>query len=351
MTREEIIDRAAASVRAGTGLDRNSSVNALICLTQGFVTTVTGMPGVGKTTFCRLLGQALGLTGEDGGGRFVEIPVERGWTSRKDFAGAYPLPSGTAESGSAKVWEFFKQLAQECASSAASAPFIMLLDEADLSPVESYWAAFLRLCDTDPDRRFLSLGDGRSCSVPAHLRFLATAGLDRAEGFLSPRFLDRSWVITLYPGRTGGGAADGKAVPDGGAVPYASLRDAFLPPSAATNGLDEQLLRKWNRIRMIFESHRLPFTARSRKMIREYITAACPCMERDRTETRFAPLDFALSQKLLPAIRGQGERYRELFYDLSKECPETLMPLSARHLERMRQAAAENGGIYRFFGE
>ena len=61
-------------------------------------------------------------------------------------------------------------------------------------------------------------------------------------------------------------------------------------------------------------------------------------MTRDTPETRMAPLDYAFSQKILPMISGQGENYRELIYDLRRECAEVIMPLSAWHLEQMQRS-------------
>ena len=72
-------------------------------------------------------------------------------------------------------------------------------------------------------------------------------------------------------------------------------------------------------------------------------------MERDTPATKYAPLDYAFSQKILPTINGNGENYRLLIENLLKECTTQNMPISAKHLERMKRIAESNMGFYQFF--
>ena len=72
-------------------------------------------------------------------------------------------------------------------------------------------------------------------------------------------------------------------------------------------------------------------------------------MERDTPMTKLAPLDYAVSQKILPTINGNGENYRSLIEELLKECTAQNMPITAKHLERMKRAAENNMGFYQFF--
>lgn len=79
-------------------------------------------------------------------------------------------------------------------------PYLFLLDEANLSSIEHYWSPFLRACDSFRGGSFeLSLGGNHSFKVPSYLRFIATVNFDHTTEELSPRFLDRSWVVTLDP--------------------------------------------------------------------------------------------------------------------------------------------------------
>lgn len=55
----------------------NEIANILTCISCGFLTVFSGEPGTGKTT-------TLGLSEN-----FVEIPVEKNWTSKRDFIGYF----------------------------------------------------------------------------------------------------------------------------------------------------------------------------------------------------------------------------------------------------------------------
>lgn len=113
--------------------------------------------------------------------------------------------------------------------------------------------------------------------------------------------------------------------------------------------IDEAVRNKWNAIQKIFKDRSLQIMPRNLKMVRNYCAVACRCMERDTPTTKFAPLDYAFSQKILPTINGNGGNYRMLIEDLLKECTVQNMPISAKHLERMKRIAENNMGFYQFF--
>ena len=78
--------------------DRNTVINLAICFTQGFLTVLSGKPGCGKTSICNIFAETLGLkkVGSALGNirgidpsRYVQISVERGWTSKRDLVGYY----------------------------------------------------------------------------------------------------------------------------------------------------------------------------------------------------------------------------------------------------------------------
>lgn len=349
MSREEIVNRVTDYLRnrAGRRVSYNDVINYLLCLTQGFITTFAGAPGCGKTTLCALLAKSLGLFTNDEQNRYVEIPVERGWTSHRDFIGTVIPETNALRVKNMEVWESMTRLARENDNSSAYPPFLILLDEANLSPPEHYWSAFLRNCDINASaKRMISIGGNHSWTFPEHLRFLATVNFDHTTEKLSTRFLDRAWVITLDSFSVVDNASD-ISENVGDMVPYRSLREAFCAVQPSV--IDTETERKWNAFRDIFQRRGQPITPRGLRMVRDYCAVACGCMTRDTPETRMAPLDYAFSQKILPMVSGQGESYRELIYDLRRECSEVVMPLSARHLERMQRISDNNQGFYRFF--
>lgn len=346
----DIIGRVTDFVRnkAHRDVSSNDIANYLICITQGFITTFAGEPGTGKTSLCNILAKALGLVANAPQRRFIDISVERGWSSHKDFIGYYNPLSKKMERSNGEVFNAFELMDKECDCDIAEiAPFVILLDEANLSPIEHYWAAFLRNCDFGSvSNRTIPLGGSKSFKLPDHLRFLATVNFDHTTEELSPRFLDRSWVIMLEPTRIDD-EVDEDIVNCEDMISFAAMKAAFC--IGKNDVIDEAIQNKWNAVQKIFRDHSLQIMPRNQKMVKNYCAVGCRCMERDTPATKYAPLDYAFSQKILPTINGNGENYRLLIEDLLKECTIQNMPISAKHLERMKRIAESNMGFYQFF--
>jgi len=343
----DIVQRANRTLPGDDIGNRNEIANYLICLTQGFITTFAGDPGTGKTSLCHILAKALGLVREDDDNRFVEVSVERGWTSHKDFIGYYNPLSKSMEISNREVFNALTILDGECRRRVEEiAPFFMLLDEANLSPLEHYWAAFLRICDFDSASvRTVNMGGHSILQIPNHLRFLATVNFDHTTEELSPRFIDRSWIITLAPEDIN---TNPIMVSDAGpakVIAFNSLLKAFSPKDQK---IDPTILEEWNAIQTIFSSNKMPIFPRNLKMVRNYFQVAFSCMDTSREENRFAPLDYAVSQKILPTINGTGEKYGDLVDALLTRCSGKL-PLCYHHLLRIKEAAENNLGFYQFF--
>jgi hypothetical protein len=343
----EVMQKAERTLPGDETANRNEIANYLICLTQGFITTFAGDPGTGKTSLCHLLARALGLARDDEDKRFVEVSVERGWTSHKDFIGYYNPLSNSMEISNREVFSALKLLDTETnMKPELAAPFVMLLDEANLSPIEHYWAAFLRICDFDSaSERSLNMGGHTILHIPNHLRFLATVNFDHTTEELSPRFLDRSWIITLSPEVINTNTAPLTDFGNSKVVSFESLLKAFAPREQK---IDQTILDEWNAVQTIFSENKLPIFPRNLRMVRNYFRVASYCMDTVREETRFAPLDFAIAQKILPTINGTGEKYRNLVEKLLERCSGKL-PLCTQHLSRIKEAADNNLGFYQFF--
>lgn len=343
----DILQKSNRTLPGDETANRNEVANYLICLTQGFITTFAGSPGTGKTSLCHLLAKALGLVREDENRRFVEVSVERGWTSHKDFIGYYNPLSRTMEISNREVFNSLTLLDTETRlKPELTAPFVMLLDEANLSPIEHYWAAFLRVCDFDStSERTLNMGGRTILRIPNHLRFLATVNFDHTTEELSPRFIDRSWIITLLPEMVQVNSTPVSEMNISKVISFESLLKAFSPRGQK---IDQTILEEWNAVQTVFSENKLPIFPRNLKMVRNYFQAAFSCMDTSREENRFAPLDYAVAQKILPTLNGTGERYRNLIDALLARCSSKL-PLCTQHLTRIKEAAENNMGFYQFF--
>ena len=130
-------------------------------------------------------------------------------------------------------------------------------------------------------------------------------------------------------------------------ISFGAMKTAFCVEE--NDVIDEAIQNKWDSIQKIFRDRSLQIMPRNLKMVRNYCAVGCRCMECDTPTTKFAPLDYAFSQKILPTINGNGDNYRNLIEDLLKECTPQNMPISAKHLERMKNIAKNNMGFFQFF--
>ena len=284
---------------------------------------------------------------EDDNNRFVEVSVERGWTSHKDFIGYYNPLSKSMEISNREVFNALTILdGEERRRVEEIAPFFMLLDEANLSPIEHYWAAFLRISDFDSASvRTVNMGGQSILQVPNHLRFLATVNFDHTTEELSPRFIDRSWIISLAPEDINTGPA---TLQDSGPAKVVSFNSLLKAFSAKDQKMDKTILEEWSEIQKIFSNNKMPIFPRNLKMVQNYFQVAFSCMDTSREENRFAPLDYAVSQKILPTLNGTGEKFGVLVDALLNRCSDKL-PMCTRHLQRIQEAAENNLGFYQFF--
>ena len=190
-----------------------NKVNIFICYTQGFLTVFSGEPGTGKTSICKILASVLGLAVpekaipkyKDGyiATRFIPVSVERGWTTKRDFIGYYNPLTKAFDRSNRKMFDALNIMHLEANGQSTDMPFMILLDEANLSPMEYYWADFMNICDDIDCTSVINLGDDFSFNVPRQLRFVATINNDHTTEALSPRLVDRAWVIKLPRVRSG----------------------------------------------------------------------------------------------------------------------------------------------------
>lgn len=334
----------------GRDMAKNDVANVLICLTQSYITTFAGLPGTGKTSLVNILAEILGLKNSEAK-RFVEVPVEKGWTSYKDFIGYYNPFSKTLEKSNPAAFDALTLLSNECEqglSESEVAPFLFLLDEANLSSIEHYWSPFLRVCDSFRSGPFeLSLGGSQSFKVPSYLRFIATVNFDHTTEELSPRFLDRSWVVTLDPQALDFEDLDEPLVSfdpyTTDMYSYQALKRAFGAQSDVLLGVE--LDAKMKEVIELCARHRYPVSPRSQKMMLSYARTASRVMDCSSAQSQYAPIDYAIAQKVLPVLSGTEERLGGLLEDLSMV---TNLPLTKARVDHMLEAG-EDSGYYQYF--
>jgi hypothetical protein len=171
--------------------------NLLLSLHQNTLTIFAGLPGTGKTSLARIITKILSPSE-----RITEVSVNRGWTSQKDLIGFQNPLTNKFHSASTGVYEILCQLDDEVKENIyQSSPLAyIILDEANLSPMEHYWSTFYNLTDsraTENNYLQISLGNKLNLNYANNLRFIATINYDQTTENLSPRVIDRANIIQI----------------------------------------------------------------------------------------------------------------------------------------------------------
>lgn len=328
----------------------NDVANILLCIARGFLTVFAGEPGTGKTSLVSLLANILGLNNTQYP-RYAEIAVEKGWTSRRDFIGYYNPLTKAFESTNKCMLTALSTLDAEASfdKGISDFPYWILLDEANLSQMEHYWADFMSICDFDKKERIVSLSEGHVYKIPESLRFIATVNLDHTTEILSPRLIDRAWIIKLQPSDIEiEDYEEARLENDYPLVEYSIFKEINTPECWSSTKLDASVAEKFNRIKTIYqEKAGLSFSPRIISMIKHYCLASKNLM--DSSENNYVALDYAVAQKLLPLINGYGETYDKFIDTLLKECDKNTMPNCSKLLLDIKNRGAANLQNYQFF--
>ena len=303
--------------------------NYLISVVQNYMVVFAGEPGTGKTSLCKLLAKSLGIFDS----RFAQVPVERGWTSAKDLIGYYnPLTKEIEESQPA-FSKCIRQLDAEYTDGIVEAPYFALLDEANLSPIEFYWSTFNFYFD-DLSRQKVQYSNGKAYTFGDSLRFLATINYDQTTTDLSPRFIDRAWVISMSAAAMDAIIAnptDDSLIENNDVIiSLSDLRSVFSWENVKDKKLNQVTKDRLERIIAKMREGGHIISARSLKAIIHYYLVA----EEYMTSKEVA-LDFAIAQKVLPCLSGNGKKYKEFLTSLMNICKENQLNRSANIISRI----------------
>lgn len=358
---EEVIDYLCDTIHiVRPTYSKNTILNIAICLTQGFLTVFSGEPGCGKTSICNIFGEVLGLNKiADSANldanekiiakRYLPVSVERGWTSKRDFVGYYNPLSKTFDKTNRRVYEALHQLSTEKELGIDKFPFFVLLDEANLSPMEYYWSDFMNICDDLGPYSEVNLGENNIFGIPETLRFVATINNDHTTETLSPRLIDRSWIITL-PLQNADAPSRKLNNNDINIISWESLINTFMPQDADRRRFSE-VEKLYEHIINKMREQRFYVSPRNSIAIKDYWAVASKVMEKDETQTEayIVALDYAVAQKLLPKIIGNGEDFKAWLEDFRSICSNNELNLSAMILQDIIARGNQNMQYYQFF--
>ena len=334
--------------------DRNFIVNMLTCISQGFLTVFSGAPGCGKTSICNITGKVFGLKNtsdsSDNMNRYLTVSVERGWTSKRDFIGYYNPLTKAFEESNREVFEGLRLLNIEYKKELKKYPFMILLDEANLSPMEYYWADFMNVCDDLKDNHSINLGNNNIFDIPETLHFLATINNDHTTEVLSPRLIDRAWIITLPENRMLEKAGTISDV-DIRLVSWESLKDTFVYSGDEYISFSNVIQKIFMELKDLLARENMYISARVEIIIKKYWIVASSLMEEDEmgTSASVVALDYAISQKILPRISGNGEEYLNWLKSFKEFAGKNNLSISEGIIDRIIAQGNRQMKFYQFF--
>lgn len=156
-----------------------------------------GISGTGKTSLPLAFARAIGA------GSHV-VPVQAGWRDKQDLLGHFNSFERTYYES-----EFLQALYRASCPRYKDTPFILVLDEMNLSHPEQYFADLLAALELDESRRLLDLMtksvdpapdllvEGRKLPVPPNVWFVGTANHDETTKEFADKTFDRSYVLEL----------------------------------------------------------------------------------------------------------------------------------------------------------
>lgn len=327
-------------------------INITVILQQSFICFLAGLPGGGKTTLARLVAKIHGIQNS----RFLEVPVARGWTGQRDLIGFFNPITGKFQSSSTGLYEFLYALSEESKDENLLVPLSMvLLDEANLSPMEHYWSLFMG--QTDSNEKKLTLGNDH-INIPENLRFISTINYDSTTEYLSARLIDRAPIIVLEPNNITTNLTQDLDEQTEIQVPisYETMEKYFgrthelLDPE-----FDDNERRVYERIRAVLEirDNELgkPVLISSRKeiAIRHYCNKARPLMREFSADDELLALDYAVLQLILPLLRGHGKKFSKRLEQLKDVLSESDLYLSLNYLETIISNGNADLHTYDFF--
>lgn len=338
----------------------NETANLIVSVMQNYLTIFNGMPGVGKTSTVSNFAEALKINVSGNKGNFLNVAVARGWTSSKDLLGNKNAIRLNYEEGRTGIYNMLKAL-EHCKNDPENTKVnhemlsLILLDEANLSPMEHYWSDFLSICDSFQDGKTLNLG-GRenkfTLELPPSLRFIATINTDATVEPLSDRLLDRASVITLgYEDNSNQAANIIENKLFGGAVPYVELAEAFMIDKLKLNAAVEggKLSSEYhivneinNKLKIdIPNTPAIQISPRKQKAIYSYCAIA-----NELDYKQISPIDFAFSQHVLPKLKGHGKGFKERLMSLDKILGDSRLTHSKRLLKQILDTGSEYADTY-----
>lgn len=324
-TKTYILEIQKRLANQGREISFNDVANLVITINQTFITIIAGAPGVGKTSLVEKLSKSYGLN-EDFG--YLEIACAKGWTSSKDLIGFFNPLTNKFQPAKTKLKQALKKSEEK-----PNAPYLVLLDEANLSPIEHYWSDFIKLADTNYSRK-IKISDNNEILFGDGFRFVATINHDHTTEALSNRLIDRAAIIQLdKPNRI----TDDSTINIDSIFNFKEIESLFTETDKWQT--DEVMIKDtFTKIKEKLESnHTIIISPRKEIAIYKYCKVATGLLEGNS----YVALDYAISQNILPMINGRGESFQKLLEGLKKDLNDKGMIKSENLLNKIIERGKE----------
>lgn len=329
--------------------------NLLISIHQNTMTVFAGLPGTGKTSLARILIKI--LTPPE---RSTEVSVHRGWTSQKDLIGFQNPLNNKFHPSSTGMYKLLNQINIETQNEDfKDLPLAyVLLDEANLSPLEHYWSTFYNLTDSIARKNSLlklNLGDSTQIVYPNNIRFIATINSDQTTEPLSPRILDRINMIQIPQQlQFESNIEFANEEIEHLKLSYAKSIEYFKLLDFKENNLNvsitpkvEKLMQIYSEIKKKFKDLQIFISPRIDIAVKKYFIVASTVM---REDTR--PLDYCVAQRILPLINVQGDKSKGKLEELQEVFKKYNLTSSIEILNKILKRGEDDSffeGTYNYF--
>lgn len=273
---------------------------------------LAGISGSGKTLLARAYARALQGNSDDGEKRVLIEPVQPGWYDPSHLLG-YLSPMGGENYVRTPFLDFLIQ-----ASGDPSKPYVLVLDEMNLSRPEQYFAPLLSRMETGGRINLHSEGvmfDGIPSYVPypKNLAIIGTVNMDETTHGLSDKVLDRAFTVEFWD-------IDLDAYPRWG---KSGLSKANETNVRATLG---------DLMKALYPA-KMHFGWRAVDDVLQYLRAA----ESMGAKTSFNDLlDSVIFAKLLPKLRGENsDLFRNALQGAATAVEQRGLARSARRLKQL----------------
>ncbi|EGQ8027801.1 hypothetical protein HJA59_003112 [Vibrio vulnificus] len=326
--------------------------SVLVANAQSLISIFTGAPGLGKTSFVRLLKGMLKMDE-----RFLEVPVGRSWVSEREFIGFFNSLSNSFSPSSSGVYQFLKGVSKDQPETAPLS--LMLLDEANLSAIEHYGAFLINISDDEADK-MLRLSK-EEIVIPDSLRIIATINHDLTTEALSPRLIDRAPVIPFdsFINDTVDYIDEVDSYKKLSYEAFSGMfgRNAFLRTQLAitSDGLPQLLEEALSILKKTDPRLGSPIILSRRKIsnLKDYVyTLTSVLMVTEKLSESPAlekAIDYGMLYYVLPSIQGAGSGIKQRLALLSEWLQDKDFELSSAKLEDILLRGEQNLETYNFF--